>query len=57
MSSERAIIVDLRALPRLSRVSTFNEIQCLKWAYFLMKIKDKIIKKSEKLSHSSFKIF
>jgi hypothetical protein len=29
----------------------------LKWAYFLTKIKDKIIKKSEKFSHSSFKAF
>jgi hypothetical protein len=45
ISSQRAIIVDLRSLSRLSRgFYTFNEILSLKWGYFLMKMKDKRIK-------------
>ena len=43
ISSERHLKSVLRALGRLSVVIDFNEILALKWAYFLSKIKYKII--------------
>jgi hypothetical protein len=49
MSPERAIIVDLRSLPRLSRLDNLVKNKQV----LVLKMKDKIIKKSDKLYHSS----
>jgi len=51
MSYEMVLKLDLRALGRLSRViGTFDEILALKWAYFMMKRKDKIISVGKMIS-------
>ena len=53
--SERALIFDLRPLNMLSRVILPSGK--MKWKISRFSVEDKIIKKSEKLYHSSFKIF